>query len=70
MALHIAKTTFQWMDQKAHDAKTDGITAGSMQTENVLSKAKDDNFGMHYMEELAWLYLVWPDDTLKARVKE
>ena len=70
MALHIAKTTFQWMDQKAHDAKNGWYYGWIDANGNVLSKAKDDNFGMHYMEGLAWLYLVWPDDTLKARVKE
>ena len=70
MALYIAKTTFKWMDQKAHDAKNGWYYGWLDATGKVLSTAKDDNFGMHYMEGLAWLYLVWPDDTLKARVKE
>ena len=70
MALHIAKTTFQWMDLKAHDSQYGWYYGWLDANGNVLSTAKDDNFGMHYMEGLAWLYLVWPDDTLKARVKE
>jgi mannobiose 2-epimerase len=70
MALYIAKTTFKWIDQKAHDSKNGWYYGFLDANGNVLSKAKDDNFGMHYMEGLAWLYLVWPDDTLKARVKE
>ena len=70
MALHIAKTTWQWMDQKAHDSKYGWYFGWIDANGNVLSTAKDDNFGMHWMEGMAWLYLVWPDDTLKARVKE
>jgi mannobiose 2-epimerase len=70
MALHIAKTTFNWMDQKAHDSQYGWYYGWLDANGNVLDQTKDDNFGMHWMEGMAWLYLVWPDSTLKARVLE
>ena len=73
MALYIAKTTFKWIDQKAHDSQYGWYYGWLDANGNVPSQAqnaKDDNYGMHYLEGMCWLYLVWPDDTLKARCKE
>jgi mannobiose 2-epimerase len=70
MALYIAKTTFKWLDQKAHDSVYGWYFGWLDSNGNVLDQTKDDNFGMHWMEGMAWLSLVWPDSTLKARVLE
>lgn len=57
MALYIAKTTWQWMDKKAHDSQYGWYYGWLDVNGNVLSTAKDDNFGMHWMEGMAWLAL-------------
>jgi mannobiose 2-epimerase len=71
MALHIAKNAYYWMEEHGHDDEN-GWYYNFLSADGAVLDLnnKDSNVGMHYMEGLCHLYLVWPDLGLKQRIKE
>ncbi len=84
-ALHLAKKTFDWLEEHAHDSvyggyfdvlQQDGswmldVTDNSKNYENFIRKNwKDQNSSIHLLESLTALYDVWPSDLVKTRLEE
>ncbi|MCB0665176.1 MAG: AGE family epimerase/isomerase [Saprospiraceae bacterium] len=73
--LDLAKKTFQWLEEHSHDPETGGYFQflgedGTPMKEGHTNPAKDQNSSIHLLEALTELYMVWPDDLLKERVRE
>lgn len=83
-ALNLAKKTFYWLEEHAHDSIYKGYfdvlhQDGSWmldQTENkdydsfVRKDWKDQNSSIHLLESFTALYEVWPDDLVRQRLEE
>jgi cellobiose epimerase len=84
-ALDLARRTFHWLEQHAHDSvyggyfdilKEDGswlldVKEDTAQYENFIRKDwKDQNSSIHLMEAFTALYEVWPDSLLRERLEE
>lgn len=82
-ALQLAKDAFNWLEQHAHDAKDGGYIesltldgqpqpAGARGNDAIGTRfgQKSMNTHIHVLEAFGELYEVWPDPTLKARMKE
>jgi mannobiose 2-epimerase len=71
MALYIAKTTFRYLDSKNYDKEFGWYFGWG-------HDRKNQDIGHHWLEGMAWLYQVWPENApdtvgrglLKKRVKE
>lgn len=85
-ALALAKATFHWLDQHAHDGAHGGYyEALTREGSPILSPPSDDNgsdaigtpYGektmnthIHLLEAFTALYKIWPDPTVKSRLTE
>jgi len=84
-ALDLAKKTFYWLEEHAHDPeyggyfdvlKQDGswlldVEKDTAGYENFVRKDwKDQNSSIHLMEAFTALYEVWPDSLLRKRLEE
>ncbi len=84
-ALNLAKKTFYWLEEKAHDPLYDGYfdvlkLDGSWMLDQVQNDAgydnfirkdwKDQNSSIHLLESFTALYHVWPDPLLRQRLEE
>ncbi|WP_373519669.1 AGE family epimerase/isomerase [Pricia sp.] len=84
-ALDLAKKTFYWLEEHAHDSvyggyfdvlQQDGswmldITENDKNYDNFIRKDwKDQNSSIHLLESFTALYGVWPDSLLKKRLEE
>lgn len=84
-ALNLAKKTFAWLEQHAHDPvyggyfdvlQRDGswmldIEENTKNHENFIRKDwKDQNSSIHLLESFTALYEVWPDALLRKRLEE
>jgi len=84
-ALNLAKKTFYWLEEHAHDPvykgyfdvlQLDGswmvdIPNNDMGYDNFIRKDwKDQNSSIHLMEAFTALYEVWPNPLLKERLEE
>ena len=56
-ALSMARATFTWVDRMAHDSRYGWYYGWLDATGRVLDSTKDINYGMHWMEGMAWLSL-------------
>jgi len=83
--LDLAKKSFLWMEEKAHDPLYGGyfesLTRDGTPTHLVASPqsgpigtpfegVKDYNSSIHVMEAITELYRVWPDSLVRARLEE
>ena len=84
-ALNLAKKTFQWLEDHAHDPvhggyfdvlQQDGswmldIKENTNDYDNFIRKDwKDQNSSIHLLESFTALYEVWPDPLLRERLEE
>jgi len=84
-ALNLAKKTFHWLEEHAHDSvyggyfdvlEQDGswmlgVTGNDKNYDNFIRKDwKDQNSSIHLLESFTALYEVWPDPLLKKRLQE
>ena len=84
-ALDLAKKTFYWLDEHAHDKTYKGyfdvlnqdgsllldVTENDKNYDNFIRKDwKDQNSSIHLLECLTALYQVWPDRLVKERLEE
>jgi mannobiose 2-epimerase len=84
-ALELAKKTFYWLEEHAHDPKYKGyfdvlkqdgswmldVKTNDGNYENFNRKDwKDQNSSIHLMEAFTALYDVWPDELLRERLQE
>ncbi len=80
-ALDLAKETFYWLEQGAHDSVHKGYfqhldASGKpiIRPENTPSTSdlgyKDQNSSIHLLEALTELYQVWPDPLVRERLEE
>lgn len=84
-ALNLAKKTFYWLEEKAHDSvykgyfdvlQQDGswmleVTENDKNYDNYIRKDwKDQNSTIHLLESFTALYEVWPDPLVKERLHE
>ncbi len=84
-ALNLAKKTFHWLEEKAHDSvykgyfdvlQQDGswmleVTENDKNYDNFIRKDwKDQNSTIHLLESFTALYEVWPDPLVKERLYE
>ena len=80
-ALELAKKTFQWLEENAHDPAYKGYfnilsndneiverTAATASTSDI--GYKDQNSSIHLLEAFSTLYEVWPDELLRERLQE
>ncbi len=85
VALDLAKKTFHWLEEHAHDPeykgyfdvlKMDGswmldIKQNDKNYDNFIRKDwKDQNSSIHLLESFTALYEVWPDPLIKKRLEE
>lgn len=83
--LDLAKKTFYWLEDHAHDSVYGGyfdvlqqngswmldITENNRKYDNFIRKDwKDQNSSIHLLESFTALYAVWPDSLLKKRLEE
>lgn len=80
-ALDLAKKTFYWMDDHAHDSIHGGYYQYMTMEGDVMERPagtpststlgyKDQNSSIHLLEAFTELYDVWPDELLAERTKE
>ncbi len=83
-ALNLAKKTFFWLDEKAHDSINGGYfdllsIDGRLQKlseqknenrYNIVPKWKDQNSSIHLLEAFTELYTAWPNKLLRKRLVE
>jgi mannobiose 2-epimerase len=84
-ALNLAKKTFYWLEEKAHDSvykgyfdvlQQDGswmleVTENDKNYDNYIRKDwKDQNSTIHLLESFTALYAVWPDPLVKERLHQ
>lgn len=84
-ALELAKKTFYWLEEHAHDSvyggyfdvlQQDGswmldVTENDKNYDNFIRKDwKDQNSSIHLLESFTTLYEVWPNPLLKKRLEE
>jgi cellobiose epimerase len=75
-ALRLAQETFHWLDAHAHDPVHRGyfnyLERDGTPLRNGLGRnsAKDQNSSIHILEAFTELYRVWPDATLRDRLRE
>ncbi|HEX4796592.1 MAG TPA: AGE family epimerase/isomerase [Humisphaera sp.] len=82
-ALELAKKTFDWLEEHAHDARNggyfealtlegkpiDSTTRGNDAIGTAFGR-KSMNTHIHLLEALTTLYAVWPDDKVRTRLEE
>jgi len=79
-ALNLAKQGFRWLEEHCHDNVNKGyfesvtldgkpVTSGGNPV-GARDGQKSMNTSIHVLEALTGLYRVWPDPTVKARVRE
>jgi cellobiose epimerase len=75
-ALRLAQEAFRWLDAHAHDPVHRGyfnyLERDGTPLRNGLGRnsAKDQNSSIHILEAFTELYRVWPDATLRDRLRE
>ncbi|PIB39344.1 AGE family epimerase/isomerase [Maribacter sp. 4G9] len=84
-ALNLAKKTFHWLEEHAHDLEYGGyfdvlqmdgswmldVTKNDRDYDNYIRKDwKDQNSSIHLLESFTALYEVWPDALVKERLEE
>ena len=75
-ALNLAIEAFKWLDHNAYDKKYGGyfqfISKSGIPSKTGFNNTppKDQNSSIHLLEAFTELYQVWPDDTLRKRLKE
>ncbi|KAA2219347.1 AGE family epimerase/isomerase [Maribacter flavus] len=84
-ALNLAKKTFRWLEEHAHDPEYGGyfdvlqmdgswmldVTENDRNYDNYIRKDwKDQNSSIHLLESFTALYEVWPDALVKERLEE
>lgn len=84
-ALNLAKKTFYWLEEHAHDSEYNGyfdvlnlngswmlnVTENDKGYDNFVRKDwKDQNSSIHLLEAFTALYEVWPNPLLKERLEE
>ena len=71
-ALDLAKQTFYWLEEHSHDKEYGGYYQPLSRdgTPQKTGYPKDYNSGIHILEALTELYLVWPDDLVRDRLNE
>ncbi len=75
-ALNLAIRTFKWLDDNAHDPTYGGYFQNIHQDGTPYKQGfsgqppKDQNSTIHILEAFTELYKVWPDATLKNRIRE
>jgi cellobiose epimerase len=82
-ALELAKKTFLWMEEHAHDNQYGGyfemlhrdgspvVPGETVESPGTFGAGlKDYNSSIHIMEALTELYLVWPDTLVRKRLEE
>lgn len=75
-ALNLAQQTFRWLDEHAYDSEQGGYFRavrddGTPYVDGFGEyPSKDQNTSIHLLEAFAALYHVWPDSTLRARLRE
>lgn len=82
-ALDLAKKTFRWLEEHAHDAKNGGyfealtldgkpIDAATRGNDAIGTRygQKSMNSHIHILEALTGLYAAWPDPAVRARLEE
>jgi mannobiose 2-epimerase len=71
-ALVLAKQTFNWLETHSHDPIYGGYfqPLGRDGTPDKTGTPKDYNSGIHILEALTELYMVWKDDLVRERLEE
>jgi len=75
-ALRLAQEAFRWLDEHAHDPVRRGYFNYMERDGTPLRaglgrrSAKDQNSSIHILEAFTELYRVWPDSTLRDRLRE
>ncbi len=80
-ALELARNTFYWLEEKAHDKEFKGYFNILDGEGNPLQRTsewpstsdvgyKDQNSSIHLLEAFTNLYKVWPDELLRERLEE
>ncbi|MEX0660611.1 MAG: AGE family epimerase/isomerase [Balneolaceae bacterium] len=71
-ALEFVKQAFNWLDTHAHDSVHGGYfqPLAADGTPDTTGYSKDYNSGIHILEALTELYLVWPDERVQDRLSE
>jgi mannobiose 2-epimerase len=75
-ALRLAQDAFRWLDAHAHDPVHKGYFNYMERDGTPLraglgrNSAKDQNSSIHILEAFTELYRVWPDSTLRERLRE
>lgn len=80
-ALNLAKKTFCWLEEHAHDPKYKGYYQHLNRDGSIIKRHgqipstsdigyKDQNSSIHLLEAFTELYQVWEDDLLRTRLQE
>ena len=71
-ALDLAKQAFNWLETHSHDNEYGGYFQPLERdgTPQKVGYPKDYNSGIHILEALTELYVVWPDELVRERLTE